>query len=224
MILCIVHSSKYGMGRFPGLLSELNLAYETVCIVQGQMPSRELEEYAGVIVFGGKFSAHEIDTVQGLLAEYKMIESLISMNKPIIGICLGGQIMSTIFGAPSPLESDSVEIGFFEIQPTDKGRSFFESNDMFFQWHRDPMPLPTEAHLLGSTEHFTSQAYFLKNSLALQFHPDATLRVIREWIDIGAESFREFGAQSRSQIIELAAHQEAFINSWTKGLLIRWFI
>jgi len=218
-VLCIAHSDNNTLGRFPSVLSTLQCSIERVNFLSGGTPDHKAQRYDAVIIFGGLAS-----TAEGLGAEFvpeiEFIECAVRATTPVLGICLGGQILSEIFCSPLRATVSSVpEVGFTEIIPSSPDLNSFWSHKSFFQWHWDSMPCPTDAINLGRTERFECQAYSIDNAVALQFHPDATIDTIRSWISLGEQTIRDHSGRTPEEHIAEAQSHEDGVHQWTTELM-----
>ena len=216
-VLCIAHSNEATLGRFPSLLADEGVVLSRVNFLDGQELPKPVEAFDLIIVFGGKIGAEDL-YMPGLSAEYKVLERAASISIPILGICLGGQIMSRILGGGAISRSSAPEIGFHEIHPARPAKDLFWHRH-FFQWHWDDMPCPPGAENLGQTERFECQAFRHDRTLALQFHPDAELETIRSWMEAGRETIAAHSAKAADEHLADSVANEINVGTWTARLL-----
>lgn len=137
-----------------------------------------------LVVLGGPIGAYETDSYPFLHAETKLVEARIRAEKPIIGICLGAQIMASALGArvyPSGVK----EIGWAPVTLTDDGKNSCLAglaDTPVLHWHGDTYDLPRGATLLAASSMVRHQAYTVgRSALALQFHIEVTGRNLERW-------------------------------------------
>ena len=133
-----------------------------------------------LIVLGGPMNIDQENVYPWLIAEKKMIRDFLKMNKPYLGICLGGQLLAQVLGGEVK-RNRYREIGWHTVQQKNKHLLFSEWPESFevFQWHEDFFTLPPECESLMGNSVSEHQAYIYRdNVVGLQFHPEAT----REWI------------------------------------------
>ncbi|MEX2451831.1 MAG: glutamine amidotransferase [Rhodospirillales bacterium] len=139
-----------------------------------------------LIVLGGPIGACEEDAYPFLKDELRFVEKRLTAGLPVLGICLGAQIMARCLGArvyPGPV----TEIGWAPLILTEAGkrsplRHLAPEKTSMLHWHGDTFDLPDGAALLASTESVAHQAYaWGPAALAVQFHPEITARGLERW-------------------------------------------
>jgi GMP synthase (glutamine-hydrolysing) len=139
-----------------------------------------------LVVLGGPIGVYEADSYPFLAAEIALIEQRLSRNLPVLGICLGAQLMARALGArvyPGPVK----EIGWGRVELTGEGAasclSPLQGDDAaVLHWHGDTFDLPDTAQRLASNQHYQNQAFAHgRNALALQFHLEADPHGLEQW-------------------------------------------
>ena len=138
-----------------------------------------------LVVLGGPISAYEEDRYPFLKPELALIRRRLEAGLPILGICLGAQMMARALGAkvkPGP----GKEIGWAPLELTDEGRSGplrHLGAEPVLHWHGDMFELPANATRLASTRLCPNQAFAVGPLvLALQFHPETDARSFERWL------------------------------------------
>lgn len=139
-----------------------------------------------LLVLGGPVGADRDDLYPFLRPELKLIEARLSAGKPVLGICLGAQLIARAAGAricPAPAR----EIGFSPIALTEAGAtsclSPFAHDPITLHWHGDTFDLPRGAVRLASTEMCENQAFSLgRHAVGFQFHPEAGAGDFEPWL------------------------------------------
>jgi GMP synthase-like glutamine amidotransferase len=158
----------------------------------------DLSDVSGVVLFGGAQHADDVDAHPYLRDEREFAARATDAGVPILGICLGGQILALAHGAalrPSP----AIEFGYTEIRPTPEGRrdpimSVWQEGDRVFHWHEDSFDLPSGATLLLESELVPNQAFrYGETSWGTQFHPEVTREVIDGWLRIVGDTQTKWG-------------------------------
>jgi GMP synthase-like glutamine amidotransferase len=153
----------------------------------------EIDDPDMLIVMGGPMSVNDEKELPWLKSEKHFIRNFIDRQKPVLGICLGAQLIASAMGAqvyPNPEK----EIGWHAIQRTpsmDSSFFTFPSTLNVFHWHGDTFELPSGAMRLARSEACDNQAFQLNDSvLGLQFHLETT-----------AQSLKQLISQCRNQIV-----------------------
>lgn len=135
----------------------------------GEVPGTNVVD--GLIVMGGPMGVHDEAIHPWLAAEKAFIKEIIGQNKPVLGICLGAQLIAGVLGAPVT-RNRYREIGFFPVTGDgDRLPLAFTA----FHWHGDTFGIPPGAVHLAASAACGNQAFLCKdNVLALQFHLETT--------------------------------------------------
>lgn len=129
----------------------------------------------GLVVMGGPMGVYDADEFPWLVAEKEFIKATIERNKPVLGICLGAQLIADVLGS-KVWKNDQKEIGFFPIigNPEDPVSRHWK-NQTVFHWHGDTFSISNGAIHLASSEATQNQAFrFGDKVLGLQFHLETT--------------------------------------------------
>ena len=176
------------------------------------------------IVLGGHMGSYDDEKFSYLQAEKKWLKKAINEDTKILGICLGSQLIADAMGGKAYL-SEKIEFGFknldFLIEDT-----LFEDfkNTKVFSWHRDTFDIPPGATLVAKTEF--PQIYIIKNTTALQFHPEIKTDLFKIWYDsdLSKQELESYDVQSEvrylnnnSQQLELSMIN--FYSKWIKSKL-----
>ena len=140
-----------------------------------------------LVVLGGPIGAYEEDKYPFLAQELALIEAQLEARKPLIGVCLGAQLIARALGA-KVYPGSAKEIGWSPLEPTDEGRKsclapLEDADWQVLHWHGDMFDLPEGATRLASTPVTPNQAFTLGNHvLGLQFHIEAVAGEIEQWL------------------------------------------
>jgi GMP synthase-like glutamine amidotransferase len=185
-VLAVVHGSNVPPGLFGDELDERGHRLEAWSLAWGVPPPRPIDDYDAVLVFGGAMHADQDDRHPWLLEENLFIQRLLDLHVPMLGICLGAQLIAKVAGA-HVRPARAPEIGWFDVELTedavdDPVLSAFPRRFKAFQWHFYEHSLPAGACELARSSVCT-QAYRLGDAAwGVQFHPEVTDEVVRCWI------------------------------------------
>lgn len=145
----------------------------------------DVEAFDAVMVFGSPASCLNLDDDPGLVRARDLVRRAVALEKPVLGVCFGGQLLAHVLGA-AVQRAPVGEFGRYEIRLTAEGvRSpLFEGFPSAFgsvEYHQDTFDLPEGATLLASTDLCPHQAFVLGRSVGLQFHPESSLRQVSTW-------------------------------------------
>jgi GMP synthase (glutamine-hydrolysing) len=147
----------------------------------------DVRRYHGLVVLGGPMAADAADRHPHLAVERGAIADAVGARIPVLGICLGAQLIAACLGGRT-LRRAAREIGWVDVSPTDAGRadplfSHFERQEKIFQWHSDTFTLPPGATHLVSSALCAHQAFSYGESVyGLQFHLEADGALIERWL------------------------------------------
>lgn len=148
-----------------------------------------------LVVLGGHEAAYELDKFPYLRDELRLIRSRIALRLPLLGICLGAQLMAGALGARN-YRGQRPDYGYRKLKLTPAGESSPLSHTRgvpMLEWHGDHFDLPEGATLLASSEAYPNEAFAIGDfALAVQFHPEVTDAMHDDWTsDTQSELARE---------------------------------
>ena len=147
----------------------------------------DISRYTGLIVLGGPMNCDQAERYPHLSTEIDLIREAISDGKPVLGICLGAQLIARALGA-RVRKNPTKEIGWYELNPTEAGSKDplcgkFEASQQIFQWHGDTFELPHGAVHLATSPDCRNQAFrFKHNVYGFQFHLEVDEPMILRWL------------------------------------------
>jgi len=146
-----------------------------------------VDRYHGLIVLGGPMNVEDQQRHPHLRTELLAIESALRQGKPVLGICLGAQLLAHVLGAPVRRHACH-EIGWYDLQTTPQARDdavlgHLGDRAPVFQWHGQTFELPAGAVQLARTTTCEQQAFrFGTNAYGFQFHLEADAAMIERWL------------------------------------------
>lgn len=223
-VLLILHQEHSTPGRIGHALAGLGHPLDIRRPRFGDPLPDSLQEHAGAIVFGGPQSAN--DEEDFVRREIDWFGVPIAEQKPVLGICLGAQMMARTLGARVFCHVDQrAEVGYYPIRPTPEGRALpLDWPERVYQWHREGFDLPPGAVMLAEgDEHFPVQAFrYGAAAFGIQFHPEVTHAMMCRWTVRGAARFELPGAQGRAAHFAGRPVYDYAIRNWLKGFLGHW--
>lgn len=148
-----------------------------------------IDRYDGLIVLGGPMNVEEQADRPHLRTELKVIEQALKQDKPVLGICLGAQLLAHALGA-DVVRNRQAEIGWYELETSAQGRadevtSGLDARSPVFQWHSRTFSIPHGAHHLARTSTCENQAFrYGQNAYGFQFHLEMDQALIERWIGL----------------------------------------
>jgi GMP synthase (glutamine-hydrolysing) len=185
-VMVIQHESYEALGTWNPILKELGQRIRYVNFERTPEACPTLDRYDGVILLGGYMGVYESDSYAHLKVELKLIEEALKRELPILGICLGSQILASVLGA-SVRQHTEREMGWYDVELTDAGQAdpvigHFQRKEKVFQSHGDIFDVPASAVHLASSEICHGQAFrYGKNAYGLQFHLEVNRAIIDDW-------------------------------------------
>ena len=170
-----------------------------------------------IIVLGGPMSVNDEGEFPWLIEEKRFIRDAIEDGKPVLGICLGAQLIATSLGA-RVYRNHCKEIGWFPVQGIHRSGSSrifsFPSDIEVFHWHGETLDLPRDAILLAGNEACQNQAFQIgRKVIGLQFHLETTPESARNLVSNCREELLPARyVQSEAAILEVAPEKYREIN------------
>ena len=221
-ILIILHQELSTPGRVGQRLCERGYVLDIRRPRFGDPLPRTLADHAGAVIFGGPMSANDNDDF--VRAEIDWIDVPLKEDKPFFGICLGAQMLVRHLGGRVEAHpQDMVEIGYYDLEPTDAGRRLMEWPNTVYQWHGDGMSVPAGAVELARGEIFATQAIQVgRRAFGIQFHAELTLAMLYRWTTRAAHRLQAPGARPRAEHFEGRFVHDRAANAWLDRFLDLW--
>lgn len=187
MIYALYHSRTETVGSLGDVLKRINLPFRELHLYSGDGLPRDTHLLSGLIVMGGPMNVDQIREFPFLFEEVRLIEKILSEDKPVLGICLGAQLMAKALGS-RVFPNKEKEVGWHPIHLTESAASdpvFNEAPDKLnvLHWHGDTFDLPAGAtHLAKSTRCENQLFRWGSNAYGLQFHLEVTPSMVTSWV------------------------------------------
>lgn len=183
-VVAFRHVPFEGLGLIQPALEEKGISIELADLFERGQPVPDIGTAAGLIFMGGPMSAN--DDLPYLRQEIEIIRDAAGRGQPVLGICLGSQMIAKALGA-RVYRNPFKEVGWFPVHPTTGGKndrllSALESPETVLQWHGETFELPAGAEWLAYSGLCRNQAFRVGNHVyGLQFHLEVTPAMIADW-------------------------------------------
>ena len=186
-LLVIQHVPHERLGTFEATFQQAGIALQPFRADEPKAVWPSLEACDGLVVMGGPQSVYEQHKYPYLARELELLRGALKAQKPILGVCLGSQLLAAALGA-KVTKSPRKEVGWYPVMrepgaEDDPLFAPFGQTETVFQWHGDTFTLPKGAVRLASSPLCPEQAFrYHDNVYALQFHVEVTEAIIRAWM------------------------------------------
>jgi GMP synthase-like glutamine amidotransferase len=187
IILIVKHIAQEGPGLIGQFFRDDGWELRTIELGNGEKLPDSLHDVSAVIILGGPMNVDEEDIYPFLEEEEKLIRKALIEEIPMLGICLGAQLIAKTCSAAVTKASEK-EIGWYHVTLTEEGQEDLlfrglPKNIPVFQWHEDTFELPANGVLLAQSKKCRNQAFRIgDNVYGLQFHIEVTDDMIEEWM------------------------------------------
>lgn len=224
------HFPAEGPGHLSLFLESRGIPWQLIRIDSGEAVPVNAEPFSGLVFMGGPMSVN--DDLEWIEPELLLIRHAMGKNIPVLGHCLGGQLIAKALGgrvSKGPFK----EIGWGKASVADHAvaQHWFGAIREFdaFHWHGEVFSIPDDATLILSTPYCKNQAFALDKHLALQCHVEMTEEMVKDWCEIGAgEIAASFGPAVQSphamqadlprRIFALSEVAHRLYERWVSGL------
>lgn len=209
-VLLVQNTRIEGSGYLGDLLKNDGFRTTSVNAKHDKLP---VDDFSLVVILGAPESAN--DDLPYLKAEQELIKNSVGKNIPVLGICLGSQLIAKTFGAkvyPGPKK----EIGFYDDLQVSNSSPFFNNFDnpfTVFHWHGDTFDLPVGAIRLVSSKDYLNQAFQYKSAIGLQFHMEVNEFMINLWLDKTEEKLKNISYIDPQKIRSDISQQMTIVKS-----------
>lgn len=182
-VLIVKHVPWEGPHRIGEALKRAGFELDERCVLGGDdLPARE--DVRAAVFMGGPMNVDEIDLHPGLLAEREWIARAVAAGLPLLGVCLGSQLIARALGAVVT-PGLAPEIGWADVsvsKPDDLLARFLAPSTEVLHWHGDVFDLPPGATHLASSAHTPVQGFRAGNAWGFLFHAEADAALARQWM------------------------------------------
>lgn len=190
-VLVLQHLNEDGPGHLGDWLTAQGVRWRVLCTEAGEAYPASVQGFCGLAVLGGAWSAN--DDRPSLRQCEALIREADALGVPVLGHCLGGQLMARAFGGRVQTLA-APEIGWLPIRMTDSpaARDWFgdRADAVVYQWHHDSFTtLPPGAEPIAGSPACAHQAFALRQHLAMQFHIEITAQKVEDWIAAPGQAY-----------------------------------
>ncbi len=227
-VYVLQHHVEENSGSLGEVLRARSVEARTIHGYAGEPIPRRLGSAAGLVILGGPMGVAERDRYPFLMDELALIDDSLARDAPILGICLGGQLLAHALGATVG-KAPQAEIGWYPLWLTEAARqdrlwAELASPCSAFHWHEDAFDLPPGAALLASSELTPCQAFRAgANAYGLQCHLEITEVLLEKWLDVwenevpgGRATADTILSQARQELPGLGRAAQAVFGAWTE--------
>ncbi|GBC77956.1 GMP synthase [glutamine-hydrolyzing] [bacterium HR08] len=227
-VVVLQHAACETLGTIAEALEDARLEAEMVRVFAGEPIPTHLDEAVGLILMGGPMGVYEQDRYPFLIEEMRLIERALVGGKPILGVCLGSQLLAATLGA-RVAKGPQKEIGWFPVTLTDAARAdalFADVPSSFiaYHWHGDVFDCPSGAVSLARSALTECQAFrYGTNAYGLLFHLEVTEPLIADMVRTFVGELREAGLsgeeilrQAERHAPELQRIGQRVFRAWTR--------
>jgi GMP synthase (glutamine-hydrolysing) len=197
-IWVLQHHPVENLGAIADSLEEAALAWQYVRVFEGASIPADMKGAGGLIVMGGPETVYQLDRYPYLRNEIQLIESALRDNKPILGVCLGAQLLAATLGA-AVKRGETREIGWYSVRLADAAHDDrlmrgLPAEFMAAHWHSDVFELPVGAVALASSAKTAIQAFrFGDKAYGLLFHAEITQERLSKLVGEFGEDLKRVG-------------------------------
>ena len=229
-IVIIRHIAYEGPGYFSEFLDNQGLSWHMVRVDEGEPIPESVARFGGIVLMGGLMSVN--DPLSWIADELSLVRKAIDADVPVLGHCLGGQMIAKALGAEIT-KNRVQEFGWHWIRcnrATDNDHWLDDLPDEFdaFHWHGETFSLPQDANQLFSNQWCSHQGFSYGKSLALQCHVEMTDELIREWVaranpgELNGNPSSPTGEtilqQTPDKLGDMQKHADILYSRWIQGL------
>jgi GMP synthase-like glutamine amidotransferase len=227
------HSPTEGPGYFAIFLERQGIPWKLIAIDEGETVPATVDDFSGLCFMGGPMSVN--DPLPWIEPVCALIRAAVAQNTPVIGHCLGGQLMSKALGGQVTRNAVK-EIGWGEANGENNEiarhwlGAYAGKSGTVFQWHGETFSIPPQATRLFANTHCANQMFALGPHLAMQCHVEMTPEMIATWCGQWADEAIAVADQASVQTPEVMQQEitgrlpvmrqlsEQLYSVWIKGL------
>lgn len=225
------HARSEGPGHCATYLERRSIPWQLIAVDAGEPMPRDARRFSGLAFMGGPMSVN--DRLPWIAPALELIRDAVRKDVPVLGHCLGGQLMSRALGG-SVGRAPVKEIGWGAVQVSDNAvaRQWFAELESFesFHWHNESFTIPPGATRILENAHCANQAFAIGRHIGMQCHVEMTEELVRAWVRGGAKDIagssdspgvqppEEIQRDLERRIEALHRVAERVYERWTEGM------
>lgn len=225
--MVVIRHSHESLGRLAERLEHAGVEWDEIQVIDGE-PVPPADEVDVLVMMGGRMGAYDTEEYPCLADETRLARRLVERDVPVLGICLGSQLLAAALGG-RVYKADRPEVGAVAVELTDAGHRHpvvsRVAGRRVFEMHQDTFDLPPGSALLARSDRFP-QAFALGSALAIQFHPEAHNSAANRWANNRAREMveragstpEEFAAGMEEARSDLNEGSYQLFDAWIAGL------
>ena len=225
-VVVIKHSCG-SVGRLAERLEQSGKEWEEINTADGD-PVPSVDDVGALVIMGGIMGAYETEENPYLLEEMALARRAVDRQVPVLGICLGSQLLAAALGGRAYL-AEQPEVGAVPVELTEAGYRHPVVSKVagrrVFSMHQDTFEAPPGSELLAHSDRFP-QAFVQGSALAIQFHPETYNAEANDWANTGAREMLERAGKTPEEFaLEMEDAEQEFIegahqlfDAWIDGL------
>lgn len=223
------HIACEGPAYLGSILERRAYPYEIVCIDDGQPVPADIDDVAGLVFLGGNMSAN--DPLAWISDEFALIRRAHEADLPMLGVCLGSQLISKALGGTVSKGDKGQEIGWHLVEQTASPAcktwlADLPQSMLVFHWHGETFSIPDGAETILSSACYANQAFVCGKTLGLQFHLEMLPDMVPEWLGLYSSDLEQ-GGQCNQSAAEITAELDTRISGlhqFADSLFERWLL
>lgn len=221
------HAATEGPGYLATFLDARQIPWQLFCIDAGDVVPDDCRQFSGLVFMGGPMSVN--DDLPWIPAVMALIRCAVQADIPVLGHCLGGQLMSKALGGTvsrTPIK----EIGWGRVQiaQNPQAQMLFGNIAEFdaLHWHGETFSLPEGATWVLSSPYCENQAFVLGKHIGFQCHIEMTADMVSVWCENGVEEIRDAASspavQQPAAMLQHVEQHIAALNKVAEQVYTRW--
>jgi GMP synthase (glutamine-hydrolysing) len=210
-IVVLQHHPAETLGTIAAALESAALAWQYVRVHEGHPIPQTIRGAGGLIIMGGPQTVYQPDRYPYLRDEIRLIEAALKENKPILGVCLGSQLLATALGA-NVYRGAEREIGWYRVRLADAAKEDrlmrgIATDFTAAHWHSDVFDLPAGAIALASSDKTPVQGFrYGESAYGLLFHAEMTQEILGALVAEFGDGLKRVGVDGDAMMAAAAQY------------------